>query len=149
MQIWVDADACPVVVREILIRAATRKQIPLTFVANTAIALPRSPLLKTLVVAAGFDVADQEMVKRVAVGDIAITADIPLADELITKGAIVLNPRGEMYTRETIKARLGMRDFMETMRASGFHGEGQRPLGHADRKAFADALDRVLAKQGR
>ncbi len=147
MQIWVDADACPVVIREILIRAATRKQIPVTFVANTAIPLPRSPLLKTLVVSSGFDVADKEIVNRAVSGDIVITADIPLAAELVDNGALALNPRGELYTRETIKARLGMRDFMETMRASGIHGEGQRPQGQGDRKAFADTLDRLLAKR--
>lgn len=149
MQIWVDADACPVLIREIIFRAAARKKIVAMFVANSAITLPPSPFLKSLVVSSGFDEADNEIVRRAQAGDLAVTSDIPLAAELIEKGAAAISFRGELYSPETIKARLGMRDFMETMRASGVHGGGQKPMGLPERKAFADALDRTLTKLNR
>jgi len=119
MNIWVDADACPVVIKEILFKAANRTGVPLTLVANKPMHIPPSPYIRMVHVAAGFDVADNEIVKRVAAGDLVITSDIPLASEVIDKGAHALNPRGEMYTTDNIKARLSMRDFMDTMRASG------------------------------
>ncbi|MBT1445127.1 YaiI/YqxD family protein [Shewanella sp. JM162201] len=146
MQIWVDADACPSVIKEVLFRASERRQIPLTLVANQSIRVPPSPFIKSLRVAPGFDVADNEIVKRVSAGELVITADIPLAAEVIAKGALALNPRGELYTTENVKARLNMRDFMETLRASGIQSGGPAPLSQADRQAFANQLDKWLAK---
>ncbi|WP_221075536.1 YaiI/YqxD family protein [Agarivorans aestuarii] len=146
MKIWVDADACPVVIKEILFRAAERTQIPLTLVANQYIKTPPSKVISSLQVSAGFDVADNEIVARVAAGDLVITSDIPLADEVITKQAQALSPRGELYTKSNIKSRLNMRDFMDTMRSSGVHAGGPAALSQADRKAFASHLDSILAK---
>ncbi len=146
MQIWVDADACPGVVKDILFRAAERKKILLTLVANQAIHVPRSPFIKTVQVASGFDVADDEIVSRCNPGDLVITADIPLAAEVMEKGAMALNPRGELYSVQTIKQKLSMRDFMETMRSSGVQTGGPPPLNQSDRRAFANQLDKVLAR---
>ncbi|WP_372869944.1 YaiI/YqxD family protein [Shewanella sp.] len=146
MQIWVDADACPSVIKEVLFRAAERRQIPLTLVANQNVRVPPSPFIKSVRVESGFDVADNEIVRLVSKGELVITADIPLAAEVIAKGALALNPRGELYTVENVKARLNMRDFMETMRASGIQSGGPAPLSQADRQAFANQLDRWLAK---
>ena len=146
MNIWVDADACPVVIKEILFKAADRTAVTLTLVANKPMHIPPSPHIRMVHVAAGFDVADNEIVKRVAAGDLVITSDIPLASEVIDKGAHALNPRGEMYTTENIKARLSMRDFMDTMRASGIHTGGPPALGQSERNAFANQLDRFLTK---
>ncbi|PSW31723.1 YaiI/YqxD family protein [Photobacterium phosphoreum] len=146
MKIWVDADACPNVVKEILFRAADRAKISVTLVANQYIRTPPSPFLRSIQVEQGFDVADNYIVQECEVGDLVITADIPLADELITKGAHALNPRGELYTKDTIKQRLQMRDFMETMRSSGIQTGGPAPLGQADRQNFANKLDAFLVK---
>ena len=146
MQIWVDADACPVVIREILYRAAKRKQIMVTFVANQNIPLPSSPYLTMLQVEQGFDIADDEIAKRANAGDIVITSDIPLAAEVLEKEAFVLTSRGERYTKNNIKARLNMRDFMETMRSSGVQTGGPPPLNQRDRQMFANGLDQLLAK---
>jgi uncharacterized protein YaiI (UPF0178 family) len=146
MKIWVDADACPVVIKEILYRAAKRTGTQLTLVANQPLSVPPSPLIKTVQVASGFDVADNEIVQRADVGDLVITADIPLAAEIIEKGAHALNPRGELYTTENIKARLNMRDFMDTLRSSGVQTGGPKEFSQSDRQAFANALDRMLAK---
>jgi uncharacterized protein YaiI (UPF0178 family) len=146
MKIWVDADACPVVIKEILFRAAERTRSVLTLVANQPIRVPSSQYIKTVQVPAGFDVADNEIVKRLEVGDLVITADIPLAAEVIEQGGHALNPRGELYTDENIKARLNMRDFMDTMRASGINTGGPPAISHSDRQAFANNLDRFLAK---
>ena len=121
VNIWVDADACPVAIREILFRAAVRTGVKLTLVANQPIRVPVSPLIEQLVVSPGFDVADNEIVKRAGSGDLVITADIPLAAEVMGNGAHALNPRGELYSTDTIRQRLNMRDFMDTMRASGIH----------------------------
>lgn len=148
MPIWVDADACPKVIREILFRAAERTGEPLTLVANQPLRTPPAAHIRALQVASGFDVADNEIVRRVREGDLVITADIPLAAEVIDKGALALNPRGELYTRQNVRARLNMRDFMETMRSSGVVHDGPPPLSQAERKAFADQLDRWLAKRG-
>ena len=146
MKIWVDADACPVVIKEILFRAATRTKIQVTLVANQYIRTPKSPYITFIQVASGFDVADDEIVTKVEKGDLVITADIPLADEIIEKGGLAINPRGELYTKENIKARLNMRDFMETMRSSGINTGGLPPLNQTDRQNFANQLDRLLAK---
>ena len=147
MTIWVDADACPVVIKEILFRAADRARIPVTLVANQLIRVPPSPHIKSIQVPAGFDVADNEIVKRMVSGDLVITADIPLAAEAIEKGGLALSPRGEMHTRENIGARLNMRDFMDTLRSSGIDTGGPPPISQGDRQAFANQLDRWLAKR--
>ena len=147
MKIWVDADACPKVIKEILFRAAKRAQVPLTLVANQSLRKPASQHIKSLQVAAGFDVADNEIVKLVASGDLVITADIPLAAQVVEKGAHALNPRGELYTPDNIKARLSLRDFMTQLRDGGQTTGGPAPLSQSDRQAFANHLDRLLAKR--
>jgi uncharacterized protein YaiI (UPF0178 family) len=146
VSIWVDADACPKVIREILFRAATRAEVALTLVANHAVPVPPSPLIKMIQVEQGFDVADNFIVQQVCENDLVITSDIPLAAEVIGKGAHVITSRGERYTRNNIRQRLNMRDFMETMRSSMVVGGGPPALGPRDRQAFANALDSYLAK---
>jgi uncharacterized protein YaiI (UPF0178 family) len=146
LTIWVDADACPVVIKDIICRAAERTQTLAVFVANQAINLPKSKYSQMLQVGAGFDVADNTIVQKMNTGDIVITSDIPLAAEVLDKKALVITSRGERYTQDNIKARLTMRDFMETMRASGIQSGGQATLNHADRQAFANALDSILTK---
>lgn len=146
MKIWVDADACPVVIKEILFKAAKRTGTEITLVANQTINTPASPYINSLRVASGFDVADNEIVKRCNADDLVITADIPLAAEVIEKGGYALNPRGEMYSANNIKARLTMRDFMDTMRSSGIHTGGPPALNKSDRQAFANQLDKFLTK---
>lgn len=144
MSIWVDADACPRVIKEILFRAAERTAVSVTLVANRLLHTPPSPFIFALQVANGFDVADSEIVKRVEVGDLVITADIPLAAEVIAKGGLALDPRGEMHSADTIQARLTMRDFMETLRASGIETGGPSALSQRDRQLFAKHLDHYL-----
>jgi len=146
VQIWVDADACPNAIKEILFRAAERARVMVTLVANQPLAAPRLQYVRAVQVAKGFDVADNEIVLRCEAGDLVITADIPLAAEVIAKGATALNPRGELYTKENVKARLNIRDFMDTMRASGIHSGGPPALGPRERQAFANALDRFIAR---
>ena len=146
MKIWVDADACPVVIKEILFRAAERTGIAVTLVANHFLETPRQENIHFLQVAAGFDVADNEIVKRLAAGDLVITSDIPLAAEVIEKGGHALSPRGEMHTTENIRARLNMRDFLDTMRASGVDTGGPAAFSQRDRQAFANNLDRFLTR---
>lgn len=146
-KLWVDADACPGVVREILFRAAERTGVLLTLVANQPMRTPPSPHIRTLQVSAGFDVADNEIVRRVETGDLVITSDVPLAAEVVEKGALALSPRGELFTPENVRARLNMRDFLDTMRASGVQSGGPPALTQADRQAFAAQLDRWLAKR--
>jgi len=146
MKIWVDADACPVVIKDILYRAAERTQIRLTLVANQTISIPPSIYIDFLKVASGFDVADNEIVKRLSAGDLVITGDIPLAADAIEKGAVVLSPRGELYTTDNIRARLSMRDFMETLRSSGVDTGGPPALNQNDRQTFANHLDKLLSK---
>lgn len=146
MKIWVDADACPAVIREILFRAAERTAVPLTLVANQPVHIPASRLITTLQVAQGFDVADNEIVRRLEAGDLVITSDIPLAAEAIAKGAHALNPRGELYTEENVRAHLNMRDFMDSLRGSGIHTGGPSVLSQGDRKNFANQLDKWLAR---
>ena len=144
MRIWVDADACPGVIKEVLFRAAVRTGIALTLVANQPVRVPKSKLITTIRVAPGFDVADNEIVRRAEPGDLVITSDITLAAEVLEKGAHALNPRGELYSTETIRQKLTLRDFMDTMRGSGIHTGGPAALGQVERKAFSDALDRFL-----
>lgn len=145
--IWVDADACPNVIKDILYRAAERTGVSITLVANQPLQIPRIPSLRSVQVAAGFDVADNEIVKRMTAGDLVVTADIPLAAEVIAKGGEAVNPRGERYSADTIRGILGMRDFMDTMRASGIVGGGPPPLTLANRNAFAGHLDTWLARR--
>ncbi len=142
MTIWVDADACPNVIKDILYRAAERMQMPLILVANQSLRVPASRFIRTLRVPAGFDVADNEIVRQCSAGDLVITADIPLAAEVIEKGAAALNPRGERYTVATIRERLMMRDFMDTLRASGIQTGGPDSLSPRDRQHFAAELDK-------
>jgi uncharacterized protein YaiI (UPF0178 family) len=149
MKIWVDADACPGVIKDILFRAAERTGVELTLVANHSIPIPPSRLIKFLQVKSGFDVADNEIVKRLDAGDLVITSDIPLASDVIDKGGHALNPRGELYTANNIKARLNMRDFMDTLRASGIDTGGPPALSQSDRKAFASHLDTLLTRYAR
>jgi len=149
MQIWVDADACPVAVKEILYRAADRTQVTVTLVANKLLGVPRSPWIRALQVARGFDVADNEIARRLEPGDLVVTADVPLAADAIARGGHALNPRGELYTAENIRGHLDTRDFMEKLRETGVQTGGPAPLDHTDRKRFADALDRFLARRGR
>lgn len=149
MNIWVDGDACPQVIKEILFRAAERTRIPLTLVANQPVRVPASPVIRMLQVARGFDVADAEIVRRVAPGDLVVTADIPLAAEVIDKGGVALSPRGELFTTENIRGRLNMRDFLDTLRASGIDTGGPAALGQSERRAFAGHLDSWLARAAR
>ena len=146
MKIWVDADACPVVIKDILFRAAERTGIELTLVANQPIRIPRSRVVKFLLVKSGFDAADNEIVGRLSPGDLVITADIPLAAEAVEKEAYALNPRGEFYTADNIKSRLNVRDFMDALRESGVDTGGPPALSQSDRKTFADNLDKFLSR---
>lgn len=146
MDIWVDADACPVVTRETLFRAANRTKTLVTLVANQYLRVPPSSFIKSVQVEKGFDVADNEIVKRIKDGDLVITSDIPLASEVIDKGAQALNPRGTLYSKENIKSLLNMRDFMDTMRSSGIETGGAPAMSQSDRQEFANKLDQILAK---
>ncbi len=143
--IWVDADACPVAIKEILFKASTRTKTPLTLVANQPLRVPPSPYVKSVQVQQGFDVADNEIVRRLSAGDLVITSDIPLAAEVIEKGGRALSPRGEWFSKNDIKARLNMRDFLDSMRSSGVQTGGPPALSKSDIKEFADHLDRWLA----
>ncbi|QIZ77735.1 YaiI/YqxD family protein [Ferrimonas lipolytica] len=149
MKIWVDADACPTVIKEILFKAADRTKTQTTLIANHSIRIPPSPYIQFRQVSSGFDVADDWIVTQVESGDLVITADIPLAAEVIEKKALALNPRGEMYSASNIRQRLNMRDFMDTLRSSGVQTGGPPALSAQDRKAFAGELDRWLAKKAR
>ena len=144
MKILVDADACPKVIKDILFRVADKRRIHVLLVANQPVATPPSPFIRSLQVLKGFDVADNEIVQRTDAGDLTITADIPLAAEVIAKGGFALNPRGEFYTQDNVRQRLNMRDFMETLRSSGIQTSGPPPLTQQDRQQFANALDRFL-----
>jgi uncharacterized protein len=146
-RIWVDADACPVAIKEILFRAAQRAQIAVTLVANHALRVPPSPYIRSIQVPGGFDVADNEIVRQVAAGDLVVTQDIPLAAAVVDKGALAVHPRGELYTPETIKQRLTMRNFMEELRSTGVDTGGPSALHPRDKQAFANQLDRWLAQR--
>lgn len=148
MQIWVDADACPKPIKEILFRLAMKRSLQVTLVANQHIACPRSPFIKALQVPSGFDVADNEIVRRLAAGDLVITSDIPLAAEVIEKDGHALSPRGEFFSKENMAERLTMRNLTETLRAGGMlEGGGQATFSDRDKAAFANCLDRFLAQQ--
>ena len=147
LRIWVDADACPAMIKEILFRSAERWQIPVTLVANQPLRTPPSPYIRALQVPRGFDVADAEIVLRVQVGDLVITADIPLAAAVIDKGAHALDPRGELHTPDTIRERLTMRNFLDELRGSGVQTDGPAAFSASDRQAFANQLDRFLARR--
>lgn len=150
MKVWVDADACPVVVKEILFRAAERTGVELTLVANQYLSTPAASNIQSLQVPGGFDVADDEIVKRMQAGDLVITSDIPLAAEAIEKGGFALSPRGEEHTKENIGARLNMRDFLDTMRSSGVEmSGGPASFSQRDKQAFANSLDRFLTRHMR
>ncbi|WP_353171376.1 YaiI/YqxD family protein [Paracandidimonas soli] len=144
MHIWVDADACPAVIKDILYRAAQRWQRPLTLVANQMLRTPPSPLIRAVQVPRGFDVADDHIVQHVSAGDLVITGDIPLAAQVLDKSALVLSPRGERYTADTIRERLSLRDMMEELRSAGIDTGGPSAFSQADRRAFANALDRLM-----
>ncbi|WP_372522499.1 YaiI/YqxD family protein [Sulfuricaulis sp.] len=146
MKIWVDADACPNVIKDILFRAATRARVSLTLVANQLLRTPPSPYIKAIQVPSGFDVADSKIVQQLQPGDLVITADIPLAALVIEKGGHALNPRGEFYTTENIRERLTMRNFMDELRNTGVNTGGPAVLSLSDRQAFANQLDRFLTK---
>jgi len=149
MHIWVDADACPAAIKEILYRAAERAELSMTLVANSPLRTPLSRFIRAIQVPRGFDVADNEIAKRLAQGDLVVTADIPLAADVIARGAHALNPRGEFYTPDNIRERLALRDFLEGLRSSGVQTSGPAPLDQSDRKRFADQLDRFLTRRER
>ena len=147
MKIWVDADACPVAIKEVLYRAANRAKVPTVLIANQMLRVPPSPWIKALQVPAGFDVADQRIVQESGPGDLVITSDIPLASQVIAKGALVLDSRGELMDKSNIEGRLTMRNFMEGLRNSGVDTGGPTGLSKSDVQAFANQLDRLLAKR--
>ncbi len=146
MKIWIDADACPNVIKDILFRASKRRQIPMTLVANQPLQQSASPFIDTIQVPAGLDAADNHIVQEMQPGDLVITADIPLAANAIEKGGHALNPRGELYTKNNIRERLALRNFMEDLRSTGVNTGGPPALNHRDRQAFANQLDRFLSK---
>ena len=148
MKIWVDADACPSVIKDILYKAAERTGVRLTLVANRVLSIPLSPHIKFLLVPSGLDVADNEIVKRLSVGDLVITSDIPLAAEVVEKGGYGLNPRGELYSVDNIRTRLNIRDFMDTLRSSGIETGGPSTLSNKERQSFANNLDKYLSRNG-
>ncbi len=146
MHIWVDADACPNIIKEVLFKTALRREITMTLVANAVISVPPSPLIDTIRVSAGFDVADDEIARLVQPGDLVITADIPLADKIVDKEATGLNPRGELYTEDNIKGLLRMRNLMEELRSGGMVSGGPAPIGPKDKQEFTNQLDRFLTR---
>jgi hypothetical protein len=147
MQIWVDADACPLVIKEILYRAAQRAQIPTTLVSNMALRTPPSPFIKTVRVAKGFDGADQRILQEMQPGDLVITADLPFAAEVVARGGQALDPRGELYSEDNVQERLAMRNLMQALRSGGELVGGPSPLRPSDRQLFANQLDRFLARE--
>jgi uncharacterized protein len=146
MQIWVDADACPQAIKEILFRAADRARVLTTLVANTLLRTPPSPFIRAIRVAHGFDVADHRIVGEMQPGDLVVTADIPLAVEVIERGGYALDPRGELYSEDNVRERLAIRNLMQQLRASGELIGGPAPFGQSDRRLFANHLDRLLAE---
>ena len=146
MHIWVDADACPAAIKDILYRAAERAKLSMTLVANRYLRTPPSPYIRALQVPRGIDVADSHIVRELAPGDLVVTADIPLAADVVARGAHALNPRGEFYTPENIQERLALRNYLDELRGAGVRTGGPEPLDNTDRKRFADQLDRFLAR---
>ncbi|WP_395679985.1 YaiI/YqxD family protein [Dokdonella sp.] len=149
MKIWVDADACPKPVKQILYRAAERARVELVLVANQALAVPRSPLISTRTVASGLDAADNAIIDCAAAGDLVVTADIPLAAAVVANGVTAINPRGELYTAENVRQQLSMRDFLDSLRGAGVQTGGPPAFDQRDRQAFANQLDRLLARLAR
>jgi len=149
MKIWVDADACPKVIKEILFRVAQKRQIELILVANQPLTVPKSSLIRSVVVPKGFDVADKTIEEQAQPGDLVITADIPLAAAVVAKGIQAINPRGELYTADNVRQHLSMRNFMDTLRGAGVETGGPPAFNQRDRQAFANQLDRLLARAGR
>ncbi|MDQ7990116.1 MAG: YaiI/YqxD family protein [Candidatus Dactylopiibacterium sp.] len=145
-RLWVDADACPVVVKEILFRAAARKQLETVLVANRLLQVPPSPFIRAVQVAAGFDAADHYIAAQMHAGDLVVTADVPLAAQVIERGGLALNPRGELYSAANVRESLALRDFMEALRSAGVQTGGPAAFSQADRQAFANQLDRLLAR---
>lgn len=145
--IWVDADACPKVIKEVIFKVSLRRQILVHLVANSSMSIPLTPLVQLTIVAKGADVADFYIVEHIDANDLAITADIPLADLIVKKGALAINPRGETYTEENISERLSVRNFMQDLRDSGVDTGGPAPFGPKDRELFTNALDRILTKK--
>lgn len=146
MKIWVDADACPRVIKDILYRVAQRRGIELVLVANQLLTVPRSPLIRSVVVPQGIDVADQSITAWSTPGDLVITADIPLAAAVVEKGVQAINPRGELYTADNVRQHLSMRNFMDSLRGAGVQTGGPEAFGQRDRQAFANQLDRLLTR---
>ncbi len=149
MQIWVDADACPVVIREILCRAAERTGVLLTLVANKAVRLPGRPNIQFVQVPPGLDAADKRIIELMQAEDLVITADVPLAAAVIEHGGVALNPRGELYTRENVREHLSVRNFLDELRGSGVNTGGPAALSQRERAQFANQLDRLLSKRAR
>ena len=149
VQIWVDADACPKVIKEILFRAAERTQVPLILVANRLLWTPPSPFIRAMRVEHGFNVADREIAEKMQAGDLVVTADIPLASDVIGRGGHALDPRGVLYTKDNIQERLALRDFMDQLRGSGVETGGPAPWSPSDTHAFANQLDRLLSAHGK
>jgi uncharacterized protein YaiI (UPF0178 family) len=149
MQIWVDADACPAVIKEMLYRVADRKRVQVVLVANRPLRTPPSPWIRSIQVARGFDVADDHIASAMAAGDLVVTADIPLAAAVVERSGYALNPRGEFYSRENVRELLDLRNFMEGLRASGVDTGGPPAFSHADRQAFANQLDRFITRLAR
>ena len=149
MQIWVDADACPQAIKEILFRAAERTQVVTTLVANAALRIPSSAFIKSVRVRQGFDVADHWIVREMSAGDLVITADIPLAAEVIARGAHALDPRGELYSEDNVRERLAIRNLLQELRSTGELIGGPAPFGQGDRQRFANHLDRLLTRRRR
>ncbi|MEM7220460.1 MAG: YaiI/YqxD family protein [Pseudomonadota bacterium] len=149
MHIWVDADACPRAIKDVLFRAADRRAIPMTLVANQFLKTPPSRHIDSLIVPGGFDVADDTIVERMATGDLVITADVPLADQVVSRGGGALNPRGTLYTEQNIKDHLSRRDMLDELRSSGVQTGGPPPLDKKDVQTFANALDRYLTRHAR
>ncbi len=149
MKLWVDADACPKVVKEILYRAAERERVELVLVANRPLAVPRSAFIRSRTVESGLDVADNAILGWIEPGDLVVTADIPLAAGVVDKGAVALHPRGELYTAENVRQQLSLRDFMTDLRGAGVQTGGPPAFDQRDRQAFANQLDRLLAQRRR
>ncbi|MCK5543102.1 MAG: YaiI/YqxD family protein [Desulfobacterales bacterium] len=149
MDIWVDADACPVVIKDLLYRIAQRTNTLVTLVANKSLQIPKSQFIKLLIVAPGFDVADNEIVKQMKAGDLVITADIPLAADVIDKGGLTLNPRGELYTKDNIGSRLYVRNLMDTLRSSGIETKGPAPMSQKDKQLFSNTIDKLLSSHAK
>jgi len=146
VQIWVDADACPLVIKQIVFRAAERAQVLTTLVANTLLRVPPSPFIKSVRVPKGFNVADQSIIEQIQPGDLVITADIPLAAEVIARGAHALDPRGELYSEDNVRERLAMRNLMQELRSTGDILGGPAPFNQSDRQRFANHLDRFVSR---